>query len=199
LKKKKEKPNTPKGEKKEKVEKKEKPEKVEKVYRPKTAAPETPKEVIEIDDTLFGGPVNVEEKKPKAAESLKKVKAPKTEEKVVESPKVTSETTSKSGKKTEEPKVEKPESDKKKKQEKKYQKKEKSEKSQEEPKTAAVAQEVKPVSVSSKSSVNRPVASLGTSAEIESLQKLLLAKEKEIGGLKRHIDKQDKKLDEQTK
>ena len=89
--------------------------------------------------------------------------------------------------------------EKKKKQEKKYQKKEKSEKSKEEPKTAAVAQEVKPVSVSSKSSVNRPVASLGTSAEIESLQKLLLAKEKEIGGLKRHIDKQDKKLDEQTK
>jgi len=132
---------------------------------------------------------------------LKKVKAPKTEEKVVESPKVTSEPSSKSAKKTEEPKVEKAEADKKKKQDKKYQKKEKSEKSQEEQKTTAVTQEaVKPVSVSSKSSVTKPVVvSTGNSSEIESLQKLLLAKEKEIGGLKRHIDKQDKKLDEQTK
>jgi len=118
----------------------------------------------------------------------------------MESPKVTaaSETTSKSAKKTEEPKVDKQQADKKQKQDKKYQKKEKSEKSVEEQKTA-VTQEVKPVSVSSKSSVNRLVVGAGSSSEIESLQKLLLAKEKEIGGLKRHIDKQDKKLDEQTK
>lgn len=118
----------------------------------------------------------------------------------MESPKVTaaSETTSKSAKKTEEPKVDKQQADKKQKQDKKYQKKEKSEKSVEEQKTA-VTQEVKPVSVSSKSSVNRLVVGAGSSSEIESLQKLLLAKEKEIGGLKRHIDKQDKKLDEQSK
>ena len=194
LKKKKEKPNTP------RAEKKEKPEKVEKVYRPKTAATEAPKgevkiDGIQIEEALFAPP----ESKPKAAESLKKVKAPKTEEKIAESPKVTSETASKSAKKTEEPKVEKQVADKKQKQDKKYQKKEKSEKSQEEQKTPAVTQEVKPVSVSSKSSMNRPVVSAGSSSEIESLQKLLLAKEKEIGGLKRHIDKQDKKLDEQTK
>jgi len=47
-----------------------------------------------------------------------------------------------------------------------------------------------------KSVVSDTVSNVSQNAQVEALQKLLLAKEKEVGRLQQHIDKQDQKVNE---